>query len=91
MKTRAPITTLYANLKDDKVVVSREKNINEDILKNSVNLKFDFPEKFADKVYAYVVVYDKKKRKSRKLLSLIYHWKNIFQGIKTPCINVFLA
>jgi len=91
LKTRAPIITLYANLKDDKVVVSREENMNEDILKNSVNLKFDFPEKLANKVYAYVVVYDKKKRKSRKLLGLIYHWKNIFQGIKTPCINVFLA
>ena len=91
LKTRTSIITLYANLKNDKVVVSKEENMSEDVLKNSVNLRFDFPKKFVDKVYAYVIIYVKKRGKYRKLLGLIYHWKNIFQGIKTPCINVFLA
>uniref|UniRef100_A0A6C0LMR7 Uncharacterized protein n=1 Tax=viral metagenome TaxID=1070528 RepID=A0A6C0LMR7_9ZZZZ len=27
---------------------------------------------------------------SKKILKLAFHWKNIFQGIKTPCLNVFL-
>lgn len=91
LKARASIITLYANLKDGEIVISKERNLGEEIAKDSINLKFDFPKKFADKVYAYVVFRDKKKRKSGKLLGLIYHWKNIFQGIKTPCINVFLA
>jgi hypothetical protein len=24
-----------------------------------------------------------------KILRIVFHWKNIFQGIKTPCLNVF--
>jgi len=25
----------------------------------------------------------------RKLLRIVFHWKNVFQGIKTPCLNIF--
>jgi hypothetical protein len=25
----------------------------------------------------------------KKLLRVVYHWKNKFQGIKTPCLNIF--
>jgi len=26
---------------------------------------------------------------SRPLLQIVFHWKNIAQGIKTPCLNIF--
>jgi len=24
-----------------------------------------------------------------KLLRIVLHWKNVFQGIATPCLNIF--
>ena len=87
------IIILYANLKQDKVVVVKDESRSAILLKKSTKLKFSFPKESGEMVYTYIVCSQKKNRqiKSKKLLGLVYHWKNIFQGIKTPCINVFLV
>ena len=28
-------------------------------------------------------------KKKEKLLRIVFHWKNKFQGIETPCLNIF--
>ena len=87
------VTTLYANLQRKKVVVTKDKNTPTVLFKLSTKLEFSFPEESREKVYTYVTYCQRKEKRAKpeKLLGLVLHWKNIFQGIKTPCINVFLA
>jgi len=86
------LITLYANLKDnDKVKVTRFKNKTPILFKNYNNFNFSFPNISGEIVNTYVVAKDKKTKKEEKIINLVFHWKNVFQGIKTPCINVFLG
>lgn len=91
-KSSALTTTLYGNVKKGKIVVTREKNKIGILLNRYENFKFSFPEETGDTIYTYVSCNRKgKNKRDIKILGLVYHWKNIFQGIKTPCINVFLG
>lgn len=88
----ALITTLCGNIKRGKVFVTKERNKIDVLLNQYENFKFSFPEGLGDKVYAYISCNKRKQdKKEVKIIGLVYHWKNIFQGIKTPCINVFLG
>lgn len=91
-KSSALIITLYGNVKRGKVFITKEKNKIGILLNQYKDFKFSFPEELGDKVYTYIGCNKRKQdNKEVKILGLVYHWKNIFQGIKTPCINVFLG
>ena len=86
------VTTLYANIKNGKIIISREQNKVGVLLDHYDNFRFSFPLESEDKIYTYICCYKKTHLKEEtKILGLTYLWKNIFQGIKTPCINVFLG
>ena len=36
-----------------------------------------------------VIIAFKDGEDERPILRIVFHWKNIFQGIKTPCLNIF--
>jgi len=75
----------YANLVKDKILVRRE-NLGEKIkiLNNFSSFKIIFPK---DITYCKIVGIKGKEEKS--FLRIVFHWKNIAQGIKTPCLNIF--
>lgn len=87
------VITLYANLKGNKVVITRDRSIPAILFKPSTKLEFSFPKESGGRVYTYITYFQEKDKRKRpkKLLGLVLHWKNIFQGVKTPCINVFLV
>lgn len=87
------VTTLYANPKGKKVIITKGKNIPAVLFKSSTKLEFSFPKESGEKVYTYITYSHRKDKRAKpeKVLGLVLHWKNIFQGIKTPCINVFLV
>ena len=80
------IFVYYSNIFRRKIVV-RKEDVGERVKK--------ILEKFSD----FVIIFPKgtthckivgiKKRSQQPLLQIVLHWKNIAQGIKTPCLNVF--
>jgi hypothetical protein len=81
-----PLVTLYSNVVKGEVMVSESKGVSWEKM---IGFDFVFPKK--GEIYSYIVVKNSNLEVDKKILGLILHWKNIFQGIKTPCINVFLA
>lgn len=76
----------YANLNKGRVLIRKEdigKRITE-ILKNYSDFKIVFPRGLT---HCKIVGINGKISKS--LLRIVFHWKNIAQGIKTPCLNIF--
>jgi hypothetical protein len=75
----------YSNLLKNKVVV-RKENLGEKIktLNNFSNFKIIFPEEVT-----YCKIVGVKDKKQTPFLQIVLHWKNIAQGIKTPCLNIF--
>ena len=76
----------YANYHKGKVIVRREdagEQVNRIISKYS-DLKIIFP-----KGLTYCKIVGLKNGQSEPLLQIVLHWKNIAQGIKTPCLNIF--
>lgn len=91
-RSTALITTLYGNIKKGEIIIAKEKNKMGILLSNYENFNFTFPEETQDTVYTYIsCTRQGKAKKEVRILGLVYHWKNIFQGIKTPCINVFFG
>lgn len=76
----------YSNIRGGEVVVTKE-NVGGRISKLITGsiFKIVFP---ADKTYC-VIVWNKQNAKIKRLLQIVFHWKNISQGIKTPCLNIF--
>jgi len=76
----------YSNIFRKKVIV-RKEDVGERVRR--------MLEKFLD----FVIIFPKgvthckivgiKKRGQQPLLQIVLHWKNIAQGIKTPCLNIF--
>ena len=70
----------YTNVIKSKIIVSKEdlgKEI-QDIIKSDVKIAFA-----DDQTNCIILSNDK------KILRVVYHWKNKFQGIETPCLNIF--
>lgn len=84
-------TTLYSNEKGKKVIITERKIDTKLIFDTDNDFYFSFPKATEEKVYTYIFSKNKKSNKIKKIIGLTLHWKNIFQGIKTPCINVFLG
>lgn len=80
------IYVYYANLGSGGVIITKEdvgQNIIK-IIKNLVNFKIIFSEKETHcKIVGLI------ENKKTPLLQVVYHWKNIAQGIQTPCLNIF--
>ncbi|MEA2113737.1 MAG: hypothetical protein U9P63_03745 [Patescibacteria group bacterium] len=76
----------YANYHKGKVIIRREdagEQVNKIISKYS-DFKIIFP-----KGLTHCKIVGFKNGKSEPLLQIVLHWKNIAQGIKTPCLNIF--
>jgi len=76
----------YSNVSKGKIIV-RKENVGErikKILKEYSNFKIIFPEGLT-----HCKIIGIKGKSSKPLLQVVFHWKNIAQGIKTPCLNIF--
>ena len=70
----------YTNERRGKILVSKDdlgKEIQE-IIKSDVKIAF------ADDQTNCII-----QSNDKKILRVVYHWKNKFQGIQTPCLNIF--
>lgn len=52
----------------------------------NTQFRIEFPK---DETNVIVSYYDEQKRTYEHILRIVFHWKNILQGIKTPCLNIF--
>lgn len=76
----------YANISKDQITVRREnagRKVKE-IIKEFSGFKIVFP-----KGVTHCKIIGTKAKSQRPLLQIVFHWKNIAQGIKTPCLNIF--
>lgn len=76
----------YSNLNNNQIIV-RKEDLGERIKKNLVEFsqfKIIFP-----KGLTHCKIVGVRDKALIPLLQIVFHWKNIAQGIKTPCINIF--
>lgn len=85
------LTTLYANVQGGNVVITERKSKIKAMLEEHYRFSILFPEEFEESNNNYIVCYNKISGEEKRLLSFVFHWKNVCQGIQTPCMNVFLA
>lgn len=76
----------YGNTSKGKITVRKEDTGEriKKILEKYSDFKIIFPEGLT-----YCKIVGVKGEVSRSLLQIVFHWKNIAQGIKTPCLNIF--
>jgi hypothetical protein len=76
----------YANCYRKTIVVRREETGRKikKILEEYSSFRIIFPEKLT-----HCKIVGIKNSASTPLLQIVFHWKNIAQGIKTPCLNIF--
>lgn len=76
----------YANSHDGKVIIRREDAGEKiaKILKKYLGFKIVFP-----KGLTHCKIIGIKGKMDEPLMQIVFHWKNIGQGIKTPCLNIF--
>lgn len=76
----------YSNLRNQRVIV-RKENVGEriqEILARFSLFKIIFPKNVTNSKLVGI-----QENKEVALLQIVLHWKNIAQGIKTPCLNIF--
>ncbi|MDZ7798433.1 MAG: hypothetical protein U5L76_02315 [Patescibacteria group bacterium] len=76
----------YSNFSKKGIIIAREK-VGHEIKKIVNNIKY-FKIEFL-KNLTYCKLIGIKNNKKITLLQIVFHWKNIAQGIKTPCLNIF--
>ncbi|MCG2808900.1 MAG: hypothetical protein L6275_00970 [Candidatus Portnoybacteria bacterium] len=76
----------YANYHKDKIIIRKEDAGDRvsKILNRYSNFKIIFPDGLS-----HCKIAGAKGDKSEPLLQIVFHWKNVAQGIKTPCLNIF--
>lgn len=76
----------YGNLDRNKIIVRRENMGNrvKNIFESYSTFEIIFPEKTT-----HCKIMGLRNRTRESLLQIVFHWKNIAQGIKTPCLNIF--
>jgi hypothetical protein len=77
----------YSNIFQGKVIVHKE-DVGEKVRKIMERF-LDFAIIFPKDVTHCKIVGIKKDGSREPLLQIVLHWKNIAQGIKTPCLNIF--
>ena len=76
----------YSNILKGKITV-RKEDVGErikKILEKYSDFKIIFP-----KGLTHCKIIGVKEKDFKPLLQIVFHWKNIAQGIKTPCLNIF--
>ena len=76
----------YGNVSKGRII-SRREDVGErikKILEKYSDFKIIFP-----KGLTHCKIIGIKGEVSKPLLQIVFHWKNIAQGIKTPCLNIF--
>jgi len=81
------LTLYYGNLSGSKIIVSTQDvgSSLKKILSRFKCFKINF---FSNITHCKLVGVDNKKN-TTPLLQIVLHWKNIAQGIATPCLNIF--
>lgn len=76
----------YSNVSRDRVIVRRENAGNrvKEMVENFSGFKVVFPDNVT-----HCKIIGIKNGGEHPLLQIVFHWKNIAQGIKTPCLNIF--
>ncbi|MBI5401691.1 hypothetical protein HZB05_02590 [Candidatus Wolfebacteria bacterium] len=76
----------YSNISKNKINVRKEDGVErlKRLLKKLSNFNIVFP---SGATHCKIVGI--KNKKQYPLLQIVFHWKNIAQGIKTPCLNIF--
>lgn len=76
----------YANCYKGNIIIRREKTEDKikKILEKYSSFKIIFPKKLT-----HCKIVGIKNGTSKPLLQIVFLWKNIAQGIKTPCLNIF--
>jgi len=76
----------YSNLHKNKIVVRKENAGDgiKKILTKVLDFKIIFP-----KELTHCKITGRQGKDFISLLQIVLHWKNIAQGIKTPCLNIF--
>lgn len=76
----------YSNVSQEKIIVRKENSGEKikKILKEFSDFKIIFPIGVT-----HCKIVGIKKGDQQPLLQIVLHWKNIAQGIKTPCLNIF--
>ena len=71
----------YTNIRDDNIIVTREElgALVREIISN--DLIIYFPHNRTNCII--------QNDNGDNILRIVIHWKNIFQGISTPCLNIF--
>jgi hypothetical protein len=85
------LTTLYSNQRGGTIIVSESTNRMDTLIEDFERFSFSFPETADQVVSTHIVGFEKSSGREQQFIKLQLNWKNIFQGIKTPCINVFLG
>ncbi|MBU1177274.1 hypothetical protein KKH96_02400 [Patescibacteria group bacterium] len=86
LKEAQNLFVYYANCHKGKVFIKKEDVGNKvsKILSRYSNFKIIFP-----KGLTHCKIVGIRNNKPEPLLQIVLHWKNIAQGIKTPCLNIF--
>ena len=86
LKETQNLIVYYANIYKGNIVTKKE-NVGErvaKIIKKYSKFKIIFP-----KDLTHCKIIGIRGKISESLLQIVFHWKNIAQGIKTPCLNIF--
>ena len=81
------LVVYYGNLSNGKIIVNKQ-NVG-DALKKILNRFIQFKINFIPSITHCKLVGVEKSGNEVPLLQIVIHWKNISQGIKTPCLNIF--
>lgn len=76
----------YSNIFKNRITIRRVdagKKV-KNILKNLSEFKIVFP-----RGVTHCKIVGKQNNDYKPILQIVFHWKNIAQGIKTPCLNIF--
>jgi len=76
----------YSNVSRGRVIVRREDTGSrmKGMIENFSSFKIVFPDNVS-----HCKIIGIKNGDEHPLLQIVFHWKNIAQGIKTPCLNIF--
>ncbi len=77
----------YSNILRNRVIV-RKEDVGEKV-RRILEKFLDFEIIFPRNVTHCKIIGIKKNGSKEPLLQIVFHWKNIAQGIKTPCLNIF--
>lgn len=87
IKKAQELTLYYSNLSKGEIIVTTQ---DVGISLKKIFSKFQyFQINFSSGVTNCKLVGIDSNKKSTPLLQIVLHWKNIAQGIKTPCLNIF--